>query len=375
MKRHILSLFLAVAMMLTVVPRVAITVGANTSNLLAFGVMVTSTFTETNGMNRYQVILSEPGRLTVEVNNRDVTLPIEDRNVVVRWLNEDGTIVRDDSGRNDWAVGLGVSFPYSQAVILEAGTYFIEVERNAGKTGTHTIVANFVAAKNNETEPNNSRPNAQTIAFGQSVTGLFSFQDEVDIYRVALPTAGRLTVEINNRDTALPIGSGNVFVQWLNEDGTVAITDGGRSDWAVGLGVNFPYSRATILEAGTYFIEVGRNAGQTGTYTIVTDFVAAGNNEVEPNNTRPNAQAIEFGQSVVGLFSFQDEIDIYRVVLPTAGQLTVEVNNRDITLPIEDRNVVVRWLNGNGTRIRADGGQSDWAVGQGVRFPYIANDT
>jgi hypothetical protein len=313
------------------------------AQVLVSGLTVRAEITTTKERGIFRYNLTEPGRLTINVV-RD-TLPNGGANI--HWLDVDGNIIR--RGRdNDW----GVSFPYNAHMDLEAGTYYISIIRYNNNTGTYTLRGDFVAAGNNEIEPNNTLATAQLLTSGQTVRGFLSHQDDRDIFRYNLTVPGRLAVNIA-RDT-LPNGGANIH--WLDASGNI-IRRGRDNDW----GVSFPYNDHMDLEAGTYYVSILRYNNNTGTYTLRGDFVAAGNNTIKPNNTRPTAQLLSSGQTVIGFISYQEERDMYRVVLTQARRLTVNVTLG--TLPNGGANI--HWLDVDGNIIRR-GRQNDW----GVSFPY-----
>jgi hypothetical protein len=293
------------------------------------------TATKERGIFRYN--LTQPGRLTVNVTSG--TLPSNGSHIY--WLNNNGVRIREST----W-----VSFPYNQFMDLEAGTYYIEVVRNSSvssNTGTYNLRGDFVAAENNEIEPNNTLASAQLLTSGQTVRGFLSHQDDRDIFRYVLTEPGRLTLNVSSG--TLPSNGSNIY--WLDDNG-VRIRE---STWVI-----FPYNQFMDLEAGTYYIEIVKNSSvssNTGTYNLRGDFTAAGNNEIEPNNDRSTAQLLTSGQTVRGFLSHQDERDMYRIVLTQPRRLTVNVTSG--TLPSNGSHIF--WLDNNGERIR----ESTW-----VNFPY-----
>jgi len=104
------------------------------------------------------------------------------------------------------------------------------------------------------------------------------------------------------------------------------------------------------LEAGTYYIEIAKYQSYTGVYTLNTDFISFGNNEIEPNNTRDTAQTILSGQTVKGFISYQDNNDFYKIVLTQTGRLTVGVT-REGNMGLSS--FTIRWIDSNGVQIRS----------------------
>jgi hypothetical protein len=114
------------------------------------------------------------------------------------------------------------------------------------------------------------------------------------------------------------------------------------------------YNKHMDLEAGSYFIDITPwNNNGTGVYTLRTDFAAAGNNEVRPNNTRANAQVLTPGQTaVIGFISHQNRNGMYRVDLRQPGRLAVHVSRNDNG---GMRAMGIAWFDAEGKQVRQRG--------------------
>jgi len=290
-----------------------------TAQLLTSGQTVKGFISYQDSIDMYKYVLTAPGRLTM-IATRETN-----RDFYIKWYKPDGTQIKyQEVYAND----------YSDYTDFEAGTYYIGIEQYGSVTGTYTLKGNFVAAENNETEPNNTRQTAQELTSGQTVKGFISYyQDDIDMYRYVLTAPGRLTL------TATRVTNNDFYVRWYNEDGTqIKYQEVYAND----------YSDYTDFEAGTYYIGIEKYGSVTGTYTLKGEFVAAGNNEIEPNSTRQTAQLLSTsGQTIKGFISYQDGIDMYRVVLSSQRSLTV-VATRDT-----NKDFYVRWYNEDGTQIKS----------------------
>jgi uncharacterized protein YjdB len=275
-------------------------------------------------VDMYKYVLTQPGRFTVKVERG--TIP---NTPAVRWLNSSGTQIKSYSSYS--------TSPYNDYMDLEAGTYYVEIKPYSNNyTGTYSLIGTFTAAENNEIEPNDTRPEAQSLTLGQTVKGFISYQDNVDMYKYVLTQPGRFTVNIT-RGT-IP---NTPAVRWLNSSGTQIMSYSSYS--------TSPYNDYMDLEAGTYYVEIKPySSNYTGTYSIIGTFTAAENNETEPNDTRPEAQSLTFGQTLKGFFSYQDNIDMYQYVLTQPGKFTVNIARG--TIP---NTPAVRWLNSSGTQIKS----------------------
>ncbi|MDR0492163.1 MAG: pre-peptidase C-terminal domain-containing protein [Nitrososphaerota archaeon] len=272
--------------------------------------------------------MTQAGRVTLEVTRDSANGPAY---LTIKWLDSNGAQIKNPTNYN-------MANKYNAYTDLEAGTYYIEIAKYSTHTGDYALRADFASAGNNEVEPNNNRETAQTITSGQTVRGFISEQDLTDFYKIVLTQAGRLTLEVTRDST---IGPSQLTIRWLDSDGAQIKTANPN--------LASKYSVYTDLEAGTYYFEIAKSGANTGVYNLQVSFASAGNNEVEPNNNRETAQTITSGQTVRGLISYQDATDFYKIVLPQAGRVTLEVT-RDST--IGPSHLTIRWLDSAGAQIK-----------------------
>jgi len=293
---------------------------ANAQTLIS-GLTVKGTLNSSD-IDMYKYVLAEPGRLTVNADKGTLSY------MRVRWYDANGTEIRNSllNSSYDW--------PYNEYMDLETGTYYIGIEQYSGSTGTYNLRGDFIAAENNEIEPNNTRQNAQSVTSGQTVKGFISYKDSIDMYQMNLAQPGRLRVNVAKGTISY------IRVRWYNASGTEIRNSLLNSSY------DWPYNEYMDLETGTYCISIEQYSGSTGTYDIRNDFTAAGNNETEPNNTRQTAQPVTSGQAVKGFISYQDSIDMYQINLTQPGRLTVNAAKGTISY------IRVRWYDASGTEIR-----------------------
>ena len=300
-----------------------------TAQLLPFGYTVRGEITSTDNIDYFKFILTQPGRFTVNVNlGNSNTGGLYD--AYVYWYNATETLIKSSNPMGT----------YNDYMDLEAGTYYIRITPYGSRTGTYELRGDFVAAGNNEIEPNNTFATAQLLTFGQTVKGFISYQDNVDYYKYVLTQPGRLTVNVNLGNSSTG-GLYDAYVYWYNATETLI-----KSSNPMGT-----YNDYMDLEVGTYYIRITPYGSRTGTYELYGNFTAAENNEIEPNQTRAEAQLLASGQTVKGFISYQDNIDMYRYFLAQPGILVVNVT-RESTYGLQD--MWVRWLDANGTQIRKD---------------------
>jgi len=298
--------------------------------------------TAANTSDIYTVVLPLPGRLVVDISTDGTQSALPNQSVEVQWLNANGIPIKSSSG--------GIDFPYNDFMDLDTGTYYVEVVGllGEGNTGTYNLRVDCIV---DEIKPNNTIGNAQLLSSGYTVNGNVTAQAN-GVFRYVLTEPGRLSLNIT-RGT-LPNSGANV--NWLNANGDT-IGRGNSNNW----GVSFPYNGHMDLEKGTYYIAITKYKDNTGTYNLRGDFIAAGNNDDEPNNMRSNAQPLTSSQIVNGFISYQDDTDMYRYVLTESGRLSLNITRG--TLPNSGINVNWRDTDGN---IIGRGNSNNW----GVSFPY-----
>jgi hypothetical protein len=226
---------------------------SNLTDGISFSTPISGSITTAIPSNRYTFVLLMPGRVSANITIDNSSRAMPNQGADVQWLNADGSIITNTNG--------GFNFPYNNTMDLDAGVYFIEVigRPGFGNTGTYSLRVDYFIE---ESEPNNTRPNAQLLVSGVTVRSQITAQDRTDMYRYELTLPGRLSVNITRGNTG---GLQNAYIRWLNSDGTVIISDSSSLN---------PYVRYMDLEIGIYLIEVSQarsfagNTYYTGTYIL-----------------------------------------------------------------------------------------------------------
>lgn len=141
---------------------------------------------------------------------------------------------------------------------IEAGTYLIKVKGNSGRYGNFWVRADYKAAGNNETEPNNTYAQATNLTFNKKMRGLRSAQDADDYYVFTIPEERELTLQV----TSYIYGSG---VEVRNSDMEVVKSYSwiyGTEEAPTTVNLNLD------LTKGKYYIHV-YSSGRTGYYDLI----------------------------------------------------------------------------------------------------------
>ena len=282
---------------------------------IIFGQQYSGSISSSNTSQKYNVVLTEPGRLTVNLTQ------ISDW-IHLTWFDNTNTAIRSKTSIT--------SSSNTAYMDLEAGTYYIEISQYINYTATYNLTATFAPANNTENEPNNTFNTADTIMSGEQVRGFISYQDDEDWYRIVMPEPGRLTLNIAQ-------ATNWIYVTWYDNNSTII-----RSRYYVSSSSD---TTSMDLEAGTYYFQISKYYSDTGTYNLSATTAPAHNNEKEPNQTLAEVQTITFGEQVRGFISYQDDEDWYRIVMPEPGRLTLNI--------AQAYWIYVTWYDNNSTIIRS----------------------
>ncbi|MGG3832877.1 Ig-like domain-containing protein [Geobacillus thermocatenulatus] len=247
--KKIFSFFSVLAIILTIPFLKTNTAFASSATDLPFDTSVSGYITDTDDQQIYAINLEKAGRITVKLNSYiaavNIKLEDSDGNEVFRKYVSEG----NSANPAKW----------SGWVDLEAGTYYIQVYKEYTYTGKYDLKVSYQEANNNEIEPNDGTVQAQPLKVNsQTVTGLISWNDSADVYKVDLSKAGRVTVKLDSYIAAVNIkledSDGNeVFRKYVSEGNSA-----NPAKW----------SGWVDLEAGTYYIKVYQESSYTGKYTL-----------------------------------------------------------------------------------------------------------
>jgi cell wall-associated protease len=277
----------------------------------------------------YKIVLSKAGRITVNLESyiEDVYLDLYDANGEKVWYTQD-IYTGSPSNPKKW----------TDWEDLEPGTYYIKISKYNDRTGKYNLKVNYTAAGNNEKEPNNGTEEAQLLTLNnQTVSGFISWNDDSDFYKIVLSKAGRITVNLESyiEDVYLDLYDANGEKVWYTQDIYTGSPSNPKkwTDWE-------------DLEPGTYYIKISKYNDRTGKYNLKVNYTAAGNNEKEPNNGTEEAQQLTLNnQTVSGFISWNDDSDFYKIVLPKAGRIIINLESYidEVYLDLYDANGEKVW--------------------------------
>lgn len=279
-------------------------------NVMALNSKVTGQITDTNKVFTYKVTLPKRGTLSIDLKSWIDSI------VDYRILDNQGTEIEDASLYGD-ALTPGREIVTKR---FEAGVYYVEISQwSEGHTGKFELTNSFAEVSTDDREPNNGTSVAQPLTLGKKVRGFISVQDEKDVYRVVLPKAGTLSIDwISNISGTAELYLRNELNQVIRHEQMNSKVESSNR-----------YKEPIDLEPGTYYIEIEDwdAPNNTGKYELLTTFVPANNRELEPNNGTSQAMPLAFYKPLIGFLSWSDTEDFYKVRLPKASTLTIDMNS------------------------------------------------
>ncbi|APC41956.1 PPC domain-containing protein [Clostridium estertheticum] len=156
----------------------------------------------------------------------------------------------------------------------------------------------------------------QTLTLGSTVTNDIVSSNDQDIYKVVLPTAGKLNIKMissNNKiNLNLKDDSGNQVLSYYPSLGN------GNSSTTWSLPID--------LKAGTYYFTVIKYVSDTVNYSIGVNFTGVTTDNVEPNNGPLTAQPLTLNADpLIGFIAANDDQDTYKFTLPISGRIDVKM--------------------------------------------------
>ena len=184
-----------------------------------------------------------------------------------------------------------------------------------------------------ETEPNDTRAQANTLTLNGSNSGAINPAGDVDWFKVTTNADGMINITFTS-------DGNNVTAVLYDNDGVTVITSGTTAGSTT--------ISADGLAVGTYYIEVsGYYNNQTLNYTISNTLTpAAVAIDTEPDSTRAQANVLALNDSTTGHIGYyynnhRDSVDWYKVTTNSDGLLRLTLtsgNGRNVSAYLFDNN-------------------------------------
>jgi len=210
---------------------------------------------------------------------------------------------------------------------VPAGTYYVAVvgANRRSVTGAYNLHVSFTAGGSTAADHGNTRGTAARIGPNANTPAALERRGDIDYFRVDVTQAGTLTVFTDGETDTFGY-FGGADGRWLS-----------RND-DTGGNVNFRIVRQ--VAPGTYYVAVtgGENRSATGPYTLRVRFTAGVTTD-DHGNTLERATPFPLAESrngrtglLPGALEQRNDVDYFRVTLPSAGQLTVNTSGTTDTV-------------------------------------------
>lgn len=191
---------------------------------------------------------------------------------------------------------------HMKPVYLEKGKYYVDVISDGSTEGKYNFITEFTSVGSDERESNNTVESAQVITNNQKVTGIFSYSDREDFYRLEMNKAGNLTLDL----TAYT----NLDIEIVNDDKKVILE---RSTVKGQDGAAKKLTYPILLEQGLYYIKLFATDDNSGKYVINVKTELFDYSEALTNNLKDTAQELENNRTLFGSVLPSDTVDWYVV--------------------------------------------------------------
>jgi FKBP-type peptidyl-prolyl cis-trans isomerase len=176
-----------------------------------------------------------------------------------------------------------------------------------------------IARSQTETEPNNSREEANELHLGESIEGLFQNEYDSDWFKLVISESGKNIIRIDL--TGVP--GVETYFEIYDEEGEYLK----RADRAYS---GEPEEMANFgVTEGVYYIKVyGSEKNETDKYRLSTQLIGSWQEgqEFEPNDERDYANELRLGESIEGLFQNPSDYDWYKLVISESGKNIIRLD-------------------------------------------------
>ena len=176
----------------------------------------------------------------------------------------------------------------------------------------------------NESEDNDSVATANAINSGDSVSGSITEDDERDFFKITLPAAGMVQLDMTAWMSHYSI---------LVYDVTGEQVWGSTENWWNSVAGYSKNIHEMYLEKGVYYIEInGYEYGTwgsraSGQYSFVCSIKDTLRNNREPDNVFSQANAVRMGNLLKGQISNNDDLDLWTFRLDASGRIRLEITS------------------------------------------------
>ncbi len=176
-----------------------------------------------------------------------------------------------------------------------------------------------LARSQTESEPNNSREEANELRLGESIEGLFQDAYDSDWYKLIISESGKNIIRIDL--SGVPeVGT---YIEVYNENGELLKRADTGYEGDPEEMVNFG-----VTEGVYYITAYGSEENATDKYKLSTRLIGPWQQgqEFEPNDDRDHTNELPLGKSIDGLFQNPNDSDWYKLVISESGKNIIRID-------------------------------------------------
>ncbi len=233
---------------------------------------------------------------------------------------------------------VGVS-PGTYCIVVTSGTKLLRCEFN--------LITSFTKTSGFEEEPNDTRETANTLNAGKAKYAGSPKKTEgtdVDWYTFKLTKDSCVELLFNHDDQALPSAGWNIKLM-DSEEKIICNLTSKLQDMETTSGI-------LGLRAGTYYVRVESQSEVSKSYTVLLSKRAAGNCELELNDTPETATLLPCDTEISGALAeklLSLDKDYYKFVVPEAGSVDFEFRHNPLEGDHDGWNIRLYKKNADGT--------------------------
>ncbi|MBU3213943.1 PPC domain-containing protein [Clostridium estertheticum] len=312
-KKIITSLFILVFLLVQIIVPTNIAHAAITQTL-TLGSTITNDIVSSNDQDIYKVVLPTAGKLNIKMisSNNKINLNLKDDNgnQVLSYYPSLG------NGNS--------STTWSQAVDLDAGTYYFTVIKYVSGTVNYSLGVDFTEVYTNDVEPNNSPITAQPLTLNSDpLIGFIAANDDQDTYKFTLPMSGRIDVKMLSSIYGVNLNLNDNDGKQIFSNYVGSGSEQSPKTWTQLIDLNAGTYYLSVLKQGTGLLN---NNSNTGKYTLRVNYTPVYSDDVEPNNGTLTAQPLNLNSNVIiGFIACNDDQNTYKIMLPLDGKITLKM--------------------------------------------------
>jgi hypothetical protein len=326
------------------------------ANLIVPNVTVAGVLSQNGDADFFAFDATQGQRLTVDVDAQSLT-PKSSADPEITLFDSNGRQIaenEDESSSN--------RDPLLQFTLPSAGRYFFRIRDESNRGGSSF---NYLARVTltggtqpppgsvNESEPNNSLNQADSITPNVTVRGTLDPNGDVDFFSFNATAGQRVKIDIDAQSLTPPSTADTIVELFDGQGNKLAVNDDEASNRLDSL-LEF-----TFTTSGRFIFSVrdfSNKGGSSFIYQAVVTLTGGGGggggrvNESEPNNTRQQADSITPDVTAVGTLDSANDVDFFGFDARSGQRLRVDINAQSLT-PSSDADTVVTLFDNNGNQL------------------------